>query len=67
MSIMFFQAGAFVHVHFCDKLIHFHLPFPVLLFSFLKAKSQTFIFGAGNNRERWEIEAVKKNLLFLKS
>ena len=62
-----FQAGAFLHVHFCDKHIHFLLPFPVLFFSFLKAKSQTFIFVVGNNRERGEIEAVKKNLLLLKT
>ena len=61
MSIRIFQAGAFVH--FCDKHIHFLLPFPVLFFSFLKAKSQTFIFVVGNNRERGEIEAVKKMLL----
>ena len=67
MSIRIFQAGAFVHVHFCDKLIHFLLPFPVLFFSFLKAKSQTFIFVVGNNRERGEIEAVKKRFVIVKN
>ena len=56
MSIRIFQAGAFIHVHFCDKLINFLLPFPVLFFSFMKAKSQTFIFVVGHNRERGEIE-----------
>ena len=67
MSIRIFQAGAFIHVHFCDKLINFLLPFPVLFFSFMKAKSQTFIFVVGHNRDRGEIEAVKKNLLLLKT
>ena len=67
MSIRIFQAGAFIHVHFCDKLINFLLPFPVLFCSFMKAKSQTFIFVVGHNRERGEIEAVKKRFVIVKN